>query len=407
MKYRNANILLPKKLLSMIQEYVQGEYIYIPVKDKYERKSMTDYKTELMKRDAHIYTKHLEGMSHKLLAERYHLSESSIRRIIAKQRKGDTFMEDTIHRVLFHWGLQDNKIKQLYDTAWQVGDNYVLKVYQNSDMLERNLKILHILDEMHIPVGKMIPANDNAPYVICGNSFYFLSKRLSGSSIIRIDDARNTSLMMGEIIAKLHKAFKQCENMHIFWKNSLLDEMNGWVKRNFEDNSWNYINKEEYEKTVSRLADIYDDLPVQLIHRDVHFGNFLFADGKFSGYIDFDLSQINIRIFDICYFLLGLLSEEEKFDMTEEVWYEFVKNVFAGYENILKLSEAEKTAVPYVMECIELLFVSYFEGIHDRSCAENAYKIFEFVKKRENKIWKLIHSRIPDIAEVQPLRSPE
>ena len=34
-------------------------------------------------------------------------------------------------------------------------------------------------------------------------------------------------------------------------------------------------------------------LPVQLIHRDVHFGNFLFDEGKFSGYIDFDLSQRN------------------------------------------------------------------------------------------------------------------
>ena len=29
---------------------------------------------------------------------------------------------------------------------------------------------------------------------------------------------------------------------------------------------------------------------------------FLFYNNKFSGYIDFDLSQINIRIFDICYF---------------------------------------------------------------------------------------------------------
>ena len=36
----------------------------------------------------------------------------------------------------------------------------------------------------------------------------------------------------------------------------------------------------------------------------------LFFEGDFSGYIDFDLSQRNIRIFDICYFLTGLLAEE-------------------------------------------------------------------------------------------------
>ena len=129
---------------------------------------------------------------------------------------------------------------------------------------------------------------------------------------------------------------------------------------------------------------------MQLIHRDVHFGNFLFLDGKFSGYIDFDLSQRNIRIFNLCYFLLSLLSEEEKFGLTDELWLTFVKELFAGYEQKLQLTELEKKAVPYVMECIELLFVSYFQSINDARCAEDAYKIFQFITKQENKIWRNI-----------------
>ena len=129
-------------------------------------------------------------------------------------------------------------------------------------------------------------------------------------------------------------------------------------------------------------------LPVQLIHRDVHFGNFLFSDGKFSGYIDFDLSQKNIRIFDLCYFLLGLLSEKEKLEITDEQWFDLVKKTFAGYGRKLKLTEAEKNAVPYVMECIELLFISYYESVNDIRCAEDAYKIFTLVKKQENRIWR-------------------
>jgi len=35
----------------------------------------------------------------------------------------------------------------------------------------------------------------------------------------------------------------------------------------------------------------------------------LFDQGKLTGYIDFDLSQKDARIFNICYFLMGLLSE--------------------------------------------------------------------------------------------------
>ena len=390
MKYKNANDVLPKELLVLVQEYIQGEYIYVPVKDKHIAGFPTDYKTELEKRDAHIYTKYLEGMSNKQLSQIYNLSESSIRRIIVKQRKGNVRMKDKITRVITNWGLKNMDIKQIYNTTWQVGDDYVLKVYQSFSMLERNLKILQILDNMDIPVGKIIPTANNEQYVSCNNQFFFLSRRLQGSNIVRIGNDSKIATIMGKIIADLHMAFKKCEDADVFWNNSLLDEMNGWVKSNFEANDWKFISKEEYEKTVSQLAMVYDNLPVQLIHRDVHFGNFLFSDGKFSGYIDFDLSQRNIRIFDLCYFLLGLLSEEVKLEITDELWFEFVKNVFAGYERKMKLTEIEKKAVPYVMECIELLFVSYFESINDIRCAEDAYRIFTFVKKQENRIWRNI-----------------
>lgn len=299
-------------------------------------------------------------------------------------------MEEKITQIISHWGLENKDIKQISSTVWQIGDDSILKVYQNLKMLERNLKILQILDSMAIPVGKIIPAKNKEPYVSCDNQFFFLSRKLPGSSMAPIGNDGKTALMMGEILADLHIAFKKCEGVDVFWNNSLLDEMNGWVKNNLEANDWKYISKEEYEKIVSHLAEQYDSLPMQLIHRDVHFGNFLFSNGSFSGYIDFDLSQRNIRIFDLCYFLLGLLSEEEKLGLGDELWFAYVKNVFAGYERKQKLTDLEKKAVPYVMECIELLFVSYFQSINDVRCAKNAYSIFEFVKGQENRIWRTI-----------------
>lgn len=383
MKYRNANNVLPDELIEMIQEY-----IYIPVKDRFSTESLTDYKVELEKRDAHIYTKNLEGLSHRRLAEIYNLSESSIRRIIIKQRKAYAIMKDKIEKILCNWGLQDDKIEQIYDTAWQVGEEYVLKVYYDLDMLKRNLKILHTLDLMNIPVGQIVLTHDNEQYISEADVYYFLSKKMQGSNIIQVGNDINIALKMGEIIAELHIAFAKCEKVETFWNNSLLVEMNGWVKNNFESNKWKYITQENYEQIVLNLANVYDKLPVQLIHRDVHFGNFLFDNGKFSGYIDFDLSQRNIRIFDICYFLLGLLSEEEKLEITVDTWFAFLKNAFIGYEKKIRLSDEEKIAVPYVMECIELLFVSYFDEQGDVCCAENAYKIFKFIKQQEDRIWK-------------------
>ncbi len=32
MKYINANMILPEKLIEEIQKYIQGKYIYIPIK---------------------------------------------------------------------------------------------------------------------------------------------------------------------------------------------------------------------------------------------------------------------------------------------------------------------------------------------------------------------------------------
>ncbi len=388
-------------------------------------------------------------------------------------------MQDKITEILSCWGLQNSEVRQIYDTAWQVGDSYIMKVYQDVNMLERNCEILRILDEMGIPVGKVVltrngdwyaregcgsqpacqpagkfscaerrtvpdgssegcgsqPACQPAGKFSCaerrtvpdgssegcgsqpacqpagkfsyaerrtvpdGSSEgcgsqpalgFLLSQKLPGNSLIQINDIRELALTMGEVIANLHVAFRRCEDKIEFWDNSLLDEMNGWVRENFERTDWKYISREEYEEIISHLSELYNGLPVQLIHRDVHFGNFLFSKGKFSGYIDFDLSQRNIRIFDLCYFLLGLLSEEEKFRMAEREWFEFLPYVFQGYEKILQLSGAERKAVPYVMECIELLFVSWFDGEEDFLCARDACQIFEFVKRSEEQIWNCI-----------------
>ena len=119
-------------------------------------------------------------------------------------------------------------------------------------------------------------------------------------------------------------------------------------------------------------------------------GNFLFDNGQFSGYIDFDLSQRNIRIFDLCYFMLGLLSEEEVLDISEEQWFSILSNFFAGYEQEQELMAEEKKAVPYVMEAIELLFMAWFMEQKDVKCIEDAMRIYCFVNKNRQDIWENI-----------------
>lgn len=393
--YKNAIKILPERLVQEIQQYAQGDYIYIPIKDKVINSAPTEYEQELKKRNEHIFTKSLEGVTNSELARMYHLSASSIRRIIIEQRKGYEIMNFNVQKIINEWAIEEKDVRQIYDSAWQVGENTVLKTYKDVNMLQRNIKVLNILDRMGIPVGGIVLTKDKKTYAKDNEYYYILTNKLSGSNITDIHKNTVIASEMGCVLAKLHKVFKVCETQDDFWNNSLLKEMKGWIKDVFVKNNWNYIDENKFDDTVKNLENLYDKLPVQLIHRDVHLGNFLFDKGSFSGYIDFDLSQKNIRIFDLCYFMLGLMSEEELLDITEEQWFGILEHLFDGYERECRLFVEEKLAVPYVMESIEFLFAAWFMEQNDRKCVEDAMRIYQFVERNVERILKTIGYKQP------------
>lgn len=386
MKYKNAVTVLPTKLIEEIQKYIQGEFLYIPKKDKQTHRAVTEYKIELEKRNNRIYKMHLEGMSNEHLARNFNLAQSSIRRILIEQRKRFEIMSEKIRTLLWKWGLQGESITQIYSTVWQIGESFVLKVYEEPESLKRNIAINQHLHNMGIPVGKLINTLKEEQYIEADGQYFFVSEKLSGSNIVSLKFGDKIAGKMGGIIANLHIAFESLGDKVELWSNSLIEEMNGWVKESFEKSGWQNLSREDYESVVENLEKIYEKLPAQLIHRDVHFGNFLFDQGVFSGYIDFDLSQKNIRIFDLCYFVLSVLSEKEKFEINEEKWFNFAKNVFDGYNKILPLTNEEKESAVYVMECIEILFLAYFEGQEDTAQAQSTYDVFRFINENERRI---------------------
>lgn len=89
MSYSNARDIFPDEILEIIQNYVDGEYIYIPKKDenKIAWGELTKTKNELLNRNAKIYTDYLKGMSTRSLSERYFLSPKTIQRIILEEKK--------------------------------------------------------------------------------------------------------------------------------------------------------------------------------------------------------------------------------------------------------------------------------------------------------------------------------
>ena len=84
MSYRKVQKVLPQELIELIQNYVDGECIYIPRKNEKRQQwgSNTSTKAELNKRNENIFNDYQNGMKTSELAEKYFLSVKSIQRIV-------------------------------------------------------------------------------------------------------------------------------------------------------------------------------------------------------------------------------------------------------------------------------------------------------------------------------------
>ena len=88
MKYTNAQNILPKEVIKVIQQYVDGIYLYIPRKNE-NRKSWGEnsgLKNELIERNTQIYNSFNNGCSVKDLANKYYLTQNNIRKIIREYK---------------------------------------------------------------------------------------------------------------------------------------------------------------------------------------------------------------------------------------------------------------------------------------------------------------------------------
>ncbi|WP_338595547.1 CD3324 family protein [Clostridium baratii] len=89
MSYKKTQDVLPEEILKIIQEYIDGEYIYIPRKNENHKSwgEKSGIKDSLKIRNNEIYKKYLNGATINELAQEYYLSEKSIRRIIGQEKR--------------------------------------------------------------------------------------------------------------------------------------------------------------------------------------------------------------------------------------------------------------------------------------------------------------------------------
>lgn len=89
MGYRKAEEVLPMEVIELIQQYVDGENIYIPrkVDNRREWGAKTRIRQELLFRNQEIYRDYRTGIKISELADKYYLSEKSIQRIVRNMKE--------------------------------------------------------------------------------------------------------------------------------------------------------------------------------------------------------------------------------------------------------------------------------------------------------------------------------
>lgn len=265
--------------------------------------------------------------------------------------------------ILTNWNLQNETIRDIFyesgernEHAYYVGDNYIIKIFVNSNSLKNHINISKSLEKVGISAATPIKTVGGKEIMEDSQLYFVLTKRLQGERIKAVNmydgDYKGRARFVGEIIGHLNLALEKVDA--VVNDINIYDSVKNWALPKVKD----ILNIPEsfWKNAIEYFAILYNTLPKQIIHRDLNPNNIITEEDTW-GFIDFDLSERNIRIFDPCYAATAILSESFNDNDQEKLaqWVEIYKNIIYGYDSVAKLSSNEIKAIPYVILSNQLI----------------------------------------------------
>lgn len=273
------------------------------------------------------------------------------------------------------------------NNSWIIGEKYIFKTGRDIAGLKTHIDISRALEKNSMVAASPVKTKNGKDFLVEDDRFYVLTNRITGEFLIPeqryTGDRVAAGKKYGEAIGKLHKILKaQDSNLDVNDSN-LLETVLNWAmpetKRNMEQ--WGCpLPDEFYSDYTESFSKLYDKLPQHIIHRDANPSNIMFYNGEVSGFIDFVISERNVRIFDPCYCATGILSEAAEVDGGFEKWNEILKGIIQGYNGICKLTDFEKQSIPYVIYSIQMIFIAWLiEHEQYKNCAMQNRKMLVWI----------------------------
>ena len=268
-------------------------------------------------------------------------------------------------QILRNWGLEKESITDIYsgesgsrhDNAYYVGDGYVLKFTANLGKLSKHIAASTAISAMGLYTAEPVLTCDGQAYIRDGELYFYVTKRLPGDPVragaLYEGDTAINGRFVGEIIGQLHLALERielCAN-----ETDTLQTLKSWALPRAKEAMG--LPESFCREYMDTFAALYPKLPRQVIHRDPNPSNIIWAEDKW-GFIDFELTERNVRIYDPCYAATAVLSES--FHKDKDCWLDIYRDILAGYDSVVHLTKEERQAVPYVILANQLVCVAWF-----------------------------------------------
>ena len=290
-------------------------------------------------------------------------------KVILKEMKHIMFSPKLVARALASWNITEDASPLIHSSGARsentfVAGKYLLHVRENRAPLALSAAVERQLAEAGLPSVRTLPTACGEEILELDGLFFRLTGRPSGSFIPARDMYEDLSRprAVGQALAHLHEAIRLLEQCPELSHANLLESTLTW---SLPETARAMNLPASFVNTVSEaLTRLIPLLPTSPIHRNPTPDAFLFTNGVLSGYSQFEMTEINIRLFDLCYAATAILSEtlNRLSDEIIEKWPFVLSALIEGYDSVSPLTEAEKEAIPYIVLAVQMVCVAFFSS---------------------------------------------
>lgn len=268
--------------------------------------------------------------------------------------------------------------------------DYFLKQRPSAEHAVREASVLSHLRDLGLPVPEHVRTALGQPFAASERgrrAVYCLYRRLPGSHYESFDGKEGVARarQVGKALGLLHVGLAEAPRCSGFDRygpeaNAVAELLGG---------GGGPYDQLRLERIVTRRPPAAG-LPEQLIHRDFHLYNLLFAEGRPSGYLDFDMLMRGPRLFDVCYCSVETLARRFDEPGFPDYWFGILGAIVKGYVEHVPLVEVERRSVAALMIEIELLAMHHFRN--EPIPGKNAERVLHWLDERRHLIQSVVQS---------------